>query len=263
MSEMPAFNRIAQAKHGFLIYNCNDAYLGRSIELYGEYSEGETVIFDQILQPGNVVIEVGANIGTHTLFMAKKVGAEGRVLAFEPQRVVFQTLCGNMALNSITNAYCWNMAVGAKEGEITVPPLDYGQVNNFGGIELGKTETGENVPLITIDSFNLPACALLKIDAEGMEEDVLRGAQQTIQRLKPVLYFESDREGKQESMLKFVDSLGYSMYWHRPPLFNPENFSKNGVNAFGDIVSQNIICLDKTLNHELTGFQPVDLPNAA
>jgi hypothetical protein len=125
VSEFEQFNRITKTRYGMMIYNKNDAYIGRSIEKYGEYSELETVIFDQFVQPGQLVVEVGANIGAHTLFLSRKVGTEGLVLAFEPQRIVYQTLCGNLALNSITNVFCWNTAVGAENGEIVVPALDY------------------------------------------------------------------------------------------------------------------------------------------
>ena len=163
MTDFIPFNTVAQTRFGQLIYNVNDVYIGRSIELYGEFSQGETLLFEQLIGPGEVVLEVGANIGAHTLFFAQQVGAAGRVLAFEPQRILFQTLCGNLALNSVINTHCWNMAVGSESGEITVPPLDYARADNFGGIELGMHEQGETVPLATIDSFQLPRCDFIKV----------------------------------------------------------------------------------------------------
>ncbi len=117
MANPGQYNSIAQTRYGGLIYNKHDRRIGRSMEMYGEYAERVTAVFDQIVQAGQIVLEVGAGIGLHTLFLAKKVGPEGRVLAFEPHRLNFQTLCGNMALNSIPNVHCWNMAVGAEPGE--------------------------------------------------------------------------------------------------------------------------------------------------
>ena len=155
MSDFEQFNQIGRSRYGQMIYNKNDAYIGRSIEKYGEYSELETVIFDQFVQPGQLVLEVGANIGVHTLFFSRKVGPEGLVLAFEPQRIVYQTLCGNLAINSITNVFCWNTAVGAENGEIVVPALDYKQENNFSGIELGANLDGETVAVVTVDNLKL------------------------------------------------------------------------------------------------------------
>ena len=88
-----------------MLYNEHDIYIGRSLDLYGEFSEGECDVFRQLIQPGWTVLELGANIGSHTVFLAKRVGPSGRVIAFEPQRIVFQTLCANIALNNLLNVF--------------------------------------------------------------------------------------------------------------------------------------------------------------
>ena len=59
------FNVLKTCRHGLMVYNRNDAYIGRSLDLYGEFSQGETELFQQVVGIGDVVIEVGANIGTH------------------------------------------------------------------------------------------------------------------------------------------------------------------------------------------------------
>ena len=73
-------------RHGKLMYLLNDAYIGRSLDVYGEYSEGEIDLFRQLLRPGDVAIDVGANIGALTVPMARLVQPGGAVVAFEPQR---------------------------------------------------------------------------------------------------------------------------------------------------------------------------------
>ena len=254
------FNSIGPSRYGQMIYNRNDVYIGRSIELYGEYSEGETSLFEQLVEHGQLVVEAGANIGAHTRFLAQQVGPAGKVLAFEPQRVIFQTLCGNLAINSITNVHCRHMALGAETGQTVVPQLDYCQVNNFGGVGLEEFDEGE---VVTIDSFHLPRCDFLKIDVEGMEEDVLRGAESTIGRFKPILYFKCDRTQKADSLIRYAHSLGYALYWHLPYLFNPQNFTDNHRNVFGEVVSKNILCVNKVLESQLSGFEKFDIPQAA
>ena len=97
------FNAVVKGKYGYVVFNKNDRFIGQSIEKYGDYCEHEVALFKQICHPGNVVIDVGASIGPHTLALSRLVGNGGRVYAFEPQRIVFQTLCANIALNSITN----------------------------------------------------------------------------------------------------------------------------------------------------------------
>jgi len=258
-----SFNCLKDCRHGRMLFNQNDLYVGRSLDLYGEFSEGEVVIYRQVLRPGHIVLDVGANIGAHTLFFARQVGPSGKVFAFEPQRIVFQTLCANMALNSITNAWCLLEAAGSEAGVLIVPSLNYQQSGNFGGIALGSSSAGEPVPVVTIDSLNLPSCQLIKIDVEGMEETVLRGAVNTVARFKPILYVENDRPAKSESLIRYIDSLGYAMYWHLPRLYNPQNFLGNSLNVFGEIVSRNMLCFHRSVARHIEGFQPVQVPGAA
>ena len=263
MQPIEPFNSVANLRYGQVIYNQNDQYIGRSLELYREFSALETSVFDQILTEGQLVIEAGSNIGVHTLFMARKVGEQGRVLAFEPQRLVFQALCGNMALNSITNAFCWNMGLSDTPGEMSIPMLDPRQPNNFGGTEMSADAPGDAIPVTTIDQLDLPQCDFIKVDVEGMEEKVLRGATQTIKKYRPILYVECDRADREESLLKYIDSLDYQMFLHLPPLFNPLNYAKRDENVFGEIVSRNLLCMDKSVSHNLTGFEEVTIPRAA
>lgn len=246
-----------------MLYNVHDMYIGRSLDLYGEFSEGEIDVFRQLVQPGNVVLEIGANIGAHTVFLAQHVGPTGRVLAFEPQRVVCQTLNANIALGSITNTYCFHQAVGSTPGEIVVPSIDYTQDFNFGGLSLGQYQQGERVPVNTIDNLGLPRCNFIKIDVEGMELPVLQGAMSTLTRFKPLLYVENDREDKSAALIRYLDNIGYAMYWHLPPLFNPNNFAQNSQNVFGNIISKNMICLSKTQPHQMNGFEQVEVPMEA
>src|SRR5262245_2266954 len=93
------FNRLKNCRHGRMLYNINDRFIGASLHAYGEYSEEEIDLFKQIVRAGDIVIEVGANIGAHTVWFSKETAqGGGRVVAFEPQRLVFQTLCANLAL---------------------------------------------------------------------------------------------------------------------------------------------------------------------
>src|SRR5262249_4245673 len=115
------FNRLTRTRQGLMLYNRNDQYIGRSIDMYGEFSAGEADLLKQAIKPGWTVVEAGANIGAHTLAMAKQAGTRGVVHAIEPQRIVFQTLCANLALNSVANVYCHHAAVGETAGTIMVP----------------------------------------------------------------------------------------------------------------------------------------------
>jgi FkbM family methyltransferase len=221
----------------------------------------EQAIFDQIVGPGMLVVEVGANIGAHTIDLARMVGSQGEVHAFEPQRIVFQTLCANLALNQCANVFARQVAVGASGGSIMVPPVDPGSRNNFGGISLGMFAAGEAVQVITIDSLDLPACHVLKIDVEGMETEVLRGATSTIDMYRPVMYVENDRAEKSEELLTVIERLGYVAYWHLAPLFNPDNFAGDPNDIFPGVVSINVLCVPKETKVPVTGLRKVSSPH--
>jgi len=262
------FNVVKSCRHGTIIYNKNDMYIGKSLELYGEFSEGEVDLFRQVVRPGNTILEIGANLGTHTIVLAQLAGIYGQVHAFEPQRLLFQTMAGNMAINSMTNVYAYQKAVGEVPGYIKVPVLNYEQEVNWGALELGKWEQGEEVEQITVDSLSLDACHFIKIDVEGMELDVLKGATKTISRFQPLLYVENDRADKSEQLIHYLDGLNYALYWHKPPLYNANNFFHNTENVFDgkkldeqgreitvQLVSVNMLCLPK--NIDVQGFEKV------
>ena len=251
------FNQVKQCRHGLMCYNVNDMYVGQSLHQYGEFSEGEIDLFAQMVQPGDIIFDVGANIGCHTVWFAQTVGTSGAVFAFEPQRLVCQLLCANIALNSLMNTYCCQLALGAAPGSIAVPMLDPTKVQNFGGLSIEGHGQGETVPVVRLDSYNVPRCKLLKIDVEGMEKQVLEGATGLLERCKPILYVENDRAEKSAELIKYIDSLGYAMYWHKPLLFNPNNYARNPTNIFGNVVSINMICVPKSGPSKITGFEPV------
>lgn len=244
MENPPPFNRLKQCRYGTMLYNANDMYLGRSLELYGEFSEGEVGLFRQIVRPGDVVFDVGANIGAHTVFLARAVGLKGAVFAFEPQRLMFQTLCANVALNSLPNVYCFNSAVAEAPGSINVPTLNPWMTSNFGGLGLREQQLGgDPVPVVRLDSVQVRACRMLKVDVEGMELEAIKGAGGLIERFGPVLYVENDRKDKSAELIRYIQSLGYDMFWHHPPLFNPDNYLKNPQNVFGRVISANMLCM--------------------
>jgi FkbM family methyltransferase len=258
------YNYVTQTRYGTLVYNKNDVRVGRSIELYGEYCERAIVVFDQILSAGQIVIDVGANIGCQTLFFARKIGPEGSVLAFEPQRLVFQTLCGNMAINSITNVHCWNAAVGAKQGHVLVPRIDHERTIDLSAVEVGSAATGDRVPVIALDDMNLPRCDAIRIAAPGRESAILEGAASLLSRVKPILYISCQLDPSREAeLLKQILNLGYASYWHSAELFNPQNHAGNLENVFGNQTVRSLLCIDSAIERQLTGFTKAAVPEAA
>jgi hypothetical protein len=132
-------------------------------------------------------------------------------------------------------------------GSIRVPPLEYGRTvsigaNNYGGLALGG-DAGESVAMIAIDDLRLSRCALMKIDVEGMELQVLQGAAQTIKTCRPLLFVENDRPQNSAALTELLRSLDYRLYVHSEPLYNPRNFFGNTQNVFEDWRAINLLCV--------------------
>ncbi|MCW3476676.1 FkbM family methyltransferase [Limobrevibacterium gyesilva] len=253
------FNELAVCRHGPMLFNKYDQYVGASLRKYGEFSPGEAELFAQVIGPGASVVEVGANIGAHTVGLSRLVGPAGVVHAFEPQRIVFQTLCANLALNNCANVHAHHAAVGAATGEILVPFLPPDRPANFGGLSLQGATQGEAVPLRRLDDLDLPACHLLKLDLEGMELEALQGGVRTVAAHRPFMYVENDRRERAEALIALLLSWNYRLYWHTPPLFSPRNFAGDSENIFGEIVSINMLCIAAELNITVQGLQPIAL----
>ena len=233
--------KMVDARHGTMLVNEKDEYIGRSLALYGEFSEGEAELFAKLELAGGDVCEVGSNIGAHTLPLSRM---SRRVWALEPQRLVYQMLCANLALNDVRNVIPVWAAAGKKIGEITVPVCDPDVRQNFGGVSLGDVAEGEKVAMIRVDDLAIEDLRLLKVDVEGMELEVLAGAVETIREFEPLLYVENDRPEKSEKLLEFmIDALGYECWWHFPPLYRMANKSKNMQNVFPGLVSANVLAV--------------------
>ena len=261
LNSATGFNGLVHGRHGYFVYNRNDVYIGRSLEQYGEFSEQEFSLLAQIVRAGDVVIEVGANIGSHTVGLAKTVGEKGRIHAFEPQRVVYQNLCANVSLNSLANVDCHQVAVGRTAGEVLIPEIRYDVEGNFGGVNVKQFDHGTAVPEVRLDDYlPLPGFRLLKIDVEGMEQQVLEGATGLIKKCRPAMYIENDRLDLSTALIEYIQSLNYSMYWHLPPLFNPDNFAQNRTNVFDQIVSINMLCIPDEQDSQIDGLRRVSSP---
>ena len=224
----PPFTIILPTAYGQMLVNRNDINQTNALFKTGmAIDHAEIALLAQVLQllgTDLTVLDVGANFGTYALALSRFVGATGRVHAFEPQRIIFNMLAGSVALNSLTNVFCYHLALGDREGKLEIPQFDYSQPLNFGSIEF-TAEQGEPlnqprahdpqrleyVPMTTVDRFEFTHVHLMKIDAEGMEMQVLEGATDTLRRCRPVIYLEF-LKGDKNALMQRVAALNYAVY---------------------------------------------------
>jgi len=110
-----------------------------------------------------------------------------------------------------------------------------------------------------LDDFPLTGLHFVKIDVEGMEREVIAGARATLQKFRPLMYVENDREQKAVELIRFIDSLDFVMYWHCPLMFNRDNYAGNSENIFQNIISKNMLCVPKEMDVTLTNFQKIEV----
>ena len=253
---------LVQARHGWMLANPNDFYLGKAIVEYGEYGELEGQFITRLLSARKgTVIEVGANIGTHTVPLAKALARKRReMIVFEPQPFLFQNLCANLALNGLINVTAWPWACGAKSEVVYFPSPEYDAPGNFGGISMASEAGSKSIaaPCVRLDDVIEPdTVGLLKIDVEGYELKVLQGADDVLTRSRPVLYLENDRVEKSQALIEWLWSKDYQLFWCIHQLFNPNNFFKNEVNIYDDVASFNMLGLPRELKIPVDGWQEI------
>lgn len=151
-----------------------------------------------------IFIDVGANFGTWTLAMASHVN---HVLAFEPQRRIAALLSKSVELNGLKNVSIHQAACAATVGRLAMPDIPLELEKNFGGVSLydkiDPTFQTYMVDLVALDDcvHSSTEVALIKIDVEGYEISVLKGAYKVIMRCRPILFVESDHPNTSKPLL--------------------------------------------------------------
>jgi FkbM family methyltransferase len=243
-----------------MLVNCHDLYMGQALLKYGEYSELELTFLLSLLQFPGLVVEVGANMGALTIPLAAELALQGReMLVFEPQPVIFQQLCANLALNGLMNVKAMPYACGNANGAVQFAVPDYRSLGNFGSTEMrtGTVEAArkETVQCVRLDDLLGSAeVGVMKIDVEGFELGVLQGCTGILDRSKPVLYVENDRVEQSAELVQWLMDHDYRLWWHAPPLFNVDNYLGVQENLYPRIVSLNMVCVHKSRSTKIEGL---------
>jgi FkbM family methyltransferase len=173
------------SKFNFLVHSGFDRYISPRIRERGSWEPFETRIMYALLRPGDVFIDIGANIGWHTVMSGLRVGGAGRVFAFEPEGSNADLLERNVALNELKNVKVFRCALSERTGTSALVK----SATNMGDHRIAAGSTGLTVPVDTLDHLvasggvDLARARIVKIDTQGAEAMVLRGAQHTLARL--------------------------------------------------------------------------------
>jgi FkbM family methyltransferase len=191
-----------------------------SVQIFeGAYEPHVAAMLDRLLRPGDVFIDVGANVGYHSFRAASAVGAEGRVVAVEANPENARLIAHTIESNGLTNVELVPMALGARRGYVSFGT----HVGSNGGflpdgaatIDSGR---GTIVPTVALDDLAFDRVVVVKIDVEGAEGIVIDGAVGTIERQRPSFVMEFSQEmttrvsqrSPAEHLGRFID-WGYSI----------------------------------------------------
>lgn len=162
---------------------------------FASYEPHVTQVLDAVLRPGDTFLDVGAHIGYHSVFAAGIVGSEGRVFAFEPDPRLHAQITKN--LSSFVNARALPYAVADRETETVFErswdsrESGWGALTSVRDFRKGEHITVQAVPLDGwCERTGVSTIRAMKIDAEGSEGAVLRGAQKVLQSIRPILCME-------------------------------------------------------------------------
>jgi len=188
--------------------------LGFATILNGGFETAEISCAIELATPGTTAFDVGANIGIYSVALGRAVGRDGQVIAVEPDRANVSRLWENLALNSIANVRVVEAAAGDNDQVVELRLADDGAYNSVVQIEVGHSVVGTTiVQSVRLDQvwedLGHPAVSFVKIDVEGAEALVLRGARAMITSSYPAILIEANHEAQFALLESELEPLGY------------------------------------------------------
>lgn len=218
-------NVICNTVNGPMIVKSNDQVISRNLIEKGAWAQDDINLISQLLinrkksKEEIFFYDVGANIGTHTVGVYKNLNGLVKIRAFETQREIYNILCGNVAINNISNTFLHNNAVSeVSNADLEIKLLNYNELNNFGALELippiNSDQQNVNyvgseiIKTVSLDDY-MEGVDLIKIDVEGMEDKVLKGAIGLIEKYSPMFFIEIHKTNSKSIFEMFLANNKY------------------------------------------------------
>jgi FkbM family methyltransferase len=175
----------------------------------GTYEAEKQAAIAQCLRPGGVLYDVGANVGVYTLLASRLVGGSGHVVAFEPLPANLTFLRRHIQLNRCGNVRVVEAALSDRCGTGTFATRGHRSMGRL------TTDGGAAVSVLALDEavrrLALPLPSVIKMDIEGGEAAALRGAADTLERSRPVIFLSTHGRAVREQCLDWLGSRGYDV----------------------------------------------------
>jgi FkbM family methyltransferase len=237
---------IVHCRYGDFFVPDNSDLIFDALRLYGEWAQHEIDLLSRLIQPGAVVIDAGAFIGTHTRAFSQLIGDQGKVHAFEPNPTSYALLLENAKLAADSNIATYQL--GLDQNKSTGILLSDPSKGNLGGTSISGSPMGSGgVEICTcrLDDFDFGKIDFIKADIEGMEHSMLLGAEQTIRRYRPVIFLEANNLQASYPILVWARTMDYVPLGVMSSAFNTFNFNQNSDNVFGDAIECGLLLVHK------------------
>lgn len=194
--------------------------------IVGDFSEAELDVISPLILPGDVVVDLGANVGWYTIFFSKKVGQHGSVYSVEPVYETFRLLSAVVKRYGCTNVLLFNCAASDREGraEMVVPVNQQGMKNYYRSHISAETDSERKeagsltVELRRLDQIlgnNCGKVSFIKCDVEGHEKSALIGASEVLTNSRPACLVEiTSSLAESSEIFSEMTSMGYGVYWY-------------------------------------------------
>ena len=173
----------------------------------GSYELYKRKAFEHAIKPGMVVFDIGANVGFYSLLAAHLSGKEGKVYAFEPLHRNVEFIQRHTALNQFANIEIFEAAVAEVSGEALFDPgasIAMGHLSETGTIRVRQVSLD-----VLLAAGELQPPDVMKIDVEGAEYAVVSGAQNMLQKYRPLIFLDTHGRDAHENTLTFLQGFGY------------------------------------------------------
>jgi Tfp pilus assembly protein PilF len=227
----PGMSAVAETRVGILQYLPDEPIVGDAIGWYGEYLQPQLDLLARIVRPGATMMEVGAGVGAHAVFLGRLLGEAGHLFLYESRPVLQRILRQNLAANGVSNVTVMRRTLGSQgEGE---------------GSEIAMPTTE------TLDELQLERLDWLKVDASVAALDVLAGASETLWRLRPLLFLAVPDEQGLHGLAERAREFSYRCWRMETALFNPQNFNRRETDIFAGAKATALLAIPEEIDVDI------------
>jgi FkbM family methyltransferase len=222
-------------RYGLICAFHADTVIGRSLRVYGEWAQNEIDFLCSLISHGDVVLDCGSFIGTHSVPFMKAVGPSGLLIAIEASQIAFLISLFNIMLNTdnpalfLINAYASKFCGQAvapsypAEAECNPGAMTYNSLDQ--DLTTDELSTQSSVATLAIDALFLERLDVVKLDVEGAEISVLKGMEGTIKKFRPTIWAEVLHLSSLLELIEWSRAFQYHAYGYVIDAYNPDNYN--------------------------------------